>query len=45
MFDKLVFDQISAVDHIQKTELELEEMKVTIKDKKRLQKERNILTA
>jgi len=35
-FDKLVFNQISAVDHIQKTEQDLEEMKHTIKDKKRL---------
>lgn len=33
------------VDHIKQTELELEEMKDKIKDKKLLQKERNILTA
>ena len=45
IFDKDLFEQISQVDHIRKTEIQLEEMKVTIKDKKRLQKERNVLTA
>ena len=40
-----MFDTINSVDHITKTERDLEEMKLIIKDKKRLQKERNVLTA
>lgn len=45
IFDKALFDQINEVDHIRDTERQLEEMKSTITDKKRLQKERNVLTA
>ena len=33
------------MEHIQQTEQQLEQMKNEIKDKKRLQKERNVLTA
>ena len=45
LFDHDLFEKISQVDHIKKTEQHLEEMKVTITDKKKLQKERNVLTA
>jgi len=45
IFDRELFTVINSVDHIQKTEQELENMKLVIKDKKRLQKERNVLTA
>jgi len=45
IFDKQMFSKINSVEHIIKTEQELEDMKNTIKDKKRLQKERNVLTA
>ena len=36
IFDKNLFDRISEVEHIKQTEQQLEEMKVTITDKKRL---------
>ena len=45
IFDQALFDQISSFDHIQVTEDKLNKMKQEIKDKKRLQKERNVLTA
>lgn len=45
IFDRDIFDKINSVDHIKKTEQELEDMKLKIEDKKRLQKERNVLTA
>jgi hypothetical protein len=45
IFDKTIFDTINSVEHIRKTEQELEDMKTKIEDKKRLQKERNVLTA
>lgn len=45
IFDKTIFDAINSVEHIRRTEQELEDMKTKIEDKKRLQKERNVLTA
>lgn len=45
IFDKDLFERISNFDHIKRTEEQLEAMKHEIKDKKRLQKERNVLTA
>lgn len=45
IFDNHLFAKINEVDHIKDTENQLETMKVEIKDKKRLQKERNVLTA
>ena len=45
IFDRALFNQINQVDHIRDVEIQLEEMKNTITDKKRLQKERNVLTA
>jgi len=45
IFDKHLFSKINEVEHIKATERQLEAMKVEIKDKKRLQKERNVLTA
>jgi hypothetical protein len=45
LFDQNLFEKINKVDHIKETELQLEQMKNEIKDKKRLQKERNVLTA
>jgi hypothetical protein len=45
IFDRGIFDTISSVEHILRTEQELEDMKLKIEDKKRLQKERNVLTA
>jgi len=45
LFDKKLFSQINECEHIQKTEAELEQLKVMFKDKKKLQRERNILTA
>lgn len=40
-----MFQKINKVPHIQETEQKLEQMKVVIKDKKKLQKERNVMTA
>ena len=45
IFDKALFDRINEVDYIRETEQQLEAMKSNISDKKRLQKERNVLTA
>lgn len=45
IFDKALFDRINEVDYIKETEQQLEAMKSNISDKKRLQKERNVLTA
>ena len=45
IFDQNLFEKINQVDHIKETEHQLEQMKNEIKDKKRLQKERNVLTA
>lgn len=45
IFDKALFDRISEVEYIKETEQQLEAMKSNISDKKRLQKERNVLTA
>lgn len=45
IFDKVLFDRINEVDYIKETEQQLEAMKSNISDKKRLQKERNVLTA
>ena len=45
IFDKALFNRINEVDYIRETEQQLEAMKSNISDKKRLQKERNVLTA
>lgn len=45
IFDKALFDRINEVDYIRETEQQLEAMKSNISNKKRLQKERNVLTA
>lgn len=45
LFDQKLFAQINECEHIIKTEVELEELKVKYTDKKQLQRERNILTA
>lgn len=45
IFDRTLFAKINDVDYIKETEQQLEDMKLHIQDKKRLQKERNVLTA
>lgn len=45
LFDQHLFAKINQCEHIVQTEEELEELKVRFKDKKQLQRERNILTA
>ena len=45
IFEQEIAQKICMQKHIRETENELEMMKVQIKDKKRLQKERNVLTA
>lgn len=45
VFDKQMLETINRFPHIILVEQQLEEMKNVIKDKKRLQKERNVLTA
>lgn len=45
IFDEQLLQKINQVEHIISTEKQLEEMKLNIKDKKVLQKERNVKTA